>query len=687
MKRHIILFSGFLLMFLPLCSCASVYTIPVTVYNNMSHDVTGYQVEVRLGYSSHMQPDFDDVFFMKSDNSTQLSFWRKNYTLSQEAIFYVRLDIPVNYSTFYIYYGYPNERTKSNGYATFDFFESFDCIGNCGWILANENWDFGQDADYSIRFNNGSALLSGTAGCYTPHADGMTLSMLKELPLLNGSYVLELSARGTGGKYAQCAGGVSSENFAYIDGKAVYSSAPCAYTGCGECATDWTDAKSSVFTSNGSSKAFRLSTNISDCESAVSRFDNVRVRKSLSTEPLIIIGTEGEITGSGPATTTTTLPPGPVSLPVIGTGRGSSGGQLYEPTDIAVGLDGAAYVIERYNGRISKFDNTKTFVWTQGRKSESMSDTDLGVLDAPKSISLYYPSIYETRFYVADTMHDRVQILSAYNKESSFNWSYSYGERLGSSERRISRVYFENPAGIDVADSGIAVAADPFMNEITPVKFDHSSDLSGGLHYWIVGNSTVPGGAFVSPQSALLHSGRLYIADTGNNMIRIFDTYLGEDNAMHIRQNISFGGLGTGRGQFNAPTSIDVDDREYIYVADSGNDRVSIYDSLGRYVEEIGSRNCATKILTHPENYLGQFCTPMGVEVENRKLYVADTWNHRVQVFDVSYLPEPSCLTAGDTPPCGEIALLEVITHINKWAIGEAELSEVIVLINKWVQG
>ena len=667
-------------MLFPLCSCASVYDIPVTVYNNQSHEQAGYQVEIHLGYNSHMQPDFDDVLFTKSDNSTLLPFWRKNYSLAGEAVFYVRLDMPENYSTFYIYYGDPYASTQSNGPATFDFFESFDCTRNCGWIPAIENWDFAQDADYLIQFNNSSAYLSGTAGCYTPEANGMMPSIQKELLLLNGSYVLELSAKGTGGEYAQCSGGVSSENEAYIDSALVYSSAPCAYTGCSACSTDWIDGMSSVFSSNGSSKTLKLATNISDCERSKSWFDNVRVRKHLSPEPRISIGTEEEISGSGPATTTTTIPVTPPTPSVIGLGRGYSGGQLYEPTDVAVGVDGSVYVLEKYNGRISAFDKAGAFLWHQGQKSASISDTGIGVLDAPTSISVYYPSVYETRLYVADTMHDRIQILSVFGMGSFFNWSYTYGERLGSGQRKNFHIYFDNPSGVDVADSGVAVVADSSLSEIIQSTFDPIPER----RYSVLTNLTVPEGAFTSPQSALLHSGRLYIADTGNNMIRIFDTYLGDDDAMHMRQNISFGGPGNAKGQFNAPTSIDVDDRGYIYVADSGNDRVSIYDSLGMYVEDIGSRDCSTKILSHPEYYLGQFCTPMGVAVENRKLYVADTWNHRVQVFDVSNLPEPSCLISGDTPPCGVFSLGEVISYINKWVTGDAQLSDIIVLINKW---
>jgi len=45
------------------------------------------------------------------------------------------------------------------------------------------------------------------------------------------------------------------------------------------------------------------------------------------------------------------------------------------------------------------------------------------------------------------------------------------------------------------------------------------------------------------------------------------------------------------------------------------------------------------------------------------------------------------CTIPGDSPPCGEISLSEVINYINQWASGSASLSGVIDLINAWAAG
>jgi hypothetical protein len=55
---------------------------------------------------------------------------------------------------------------------------------------------------------------------------------------------------------------------------------------------------------------------------------------------------------------------------------------------------------------------------------------------------------------------------------------------------------------------------------------------------------------------------------------------------------------------------------------------------------------------------------------------------------DLVYLTiEEICRISGDTPPCGEVTLREVIDFINQWINDEASLSEVVQLINAWASG
>ncbi len=79
---------------------------PVTI-NNLGSGLTDYQVKVDVTYDADdMQSDFDDIRFVDSDDSTELSHWRESYTASASATFWVKVpSIPSGNKTIYMYYG------------------------------------------------------------------------------------------------------------------------------------------------------------------------------------------------------------------------------------------------------------------------------------------------------------------------------------------------------------------------------------------------------------------------------------------------------------------------------------------------------------------------------------------------------------------------------------------------------
>ena len=86
------------------------------------------------------------------------------------------------------------------------------------------------------------------------------------------------------------------------------------------------------------------------------------------------------------------------------------------------------------------------------------------------------------------------------------------------------------------------------------------------------------------------------------------------------------GGTGIGNGQFQEPRGLCVDSKNRVYVADTRNYRLQVFDRNGTYFGQIGERG--------PD--AGQFEEPMDVAIDGAgRIYVLDTWNHRIQVFDI----------------------------------------------------
>lgn len=74
---------------------------------------------------------------------------------------------------------------------------------------------------------------------------------------------------------------------------------------------------------------------------------------------------------------------------------------------------------------------------------------------------------------------------------------------------------------------------------------------------------------------------RLYVLDTKANMVHIF----GADDGVYKGE--SFGGKGSQEGSLKSPASIVVGEDKLIYVADSKNCRISVFDKQGIYVRNI----------------------------------------------------------------------------------------------------
>ena len=102
-----------------------------------------------------------------------------------------------------------------------------------------------------------------------------------------------------------------------------------------------------------------------------------------------------------------------------------------------------------------------------------------------------------------------------------------------------------------------------------------------------------------------------------------------------------FGSFGTGPGQMVSPDGVAIDRDGYIYVTDThtrfgGNNRVLKFDPEGHFVSSFGEYG------TRPGQFAGSFPFeggvegPCGIDIGRRTghLYIADTNNSRIQVFD-----------------------------------------------------
>ncbi len=107
---------------------------------------------------------------------------------------------------------------------------------------------------------------------------------------------------------------------------------------------------------------------------------------------------------------------------------------------------------------------------------------------------------------------------------------------------------------------------------------------------------------------------RLFVADSCNHRIQVFD-----DSG---RWTEEYGKPGSGVGELSYPYDVKIDAEGNQFVCEFGNSRIQVFDPEFQSVEIIGG----------PGSALGQFSNPWSLALDSKgNLWVADSGNHRIQ--------------------------------------------------------
>ncbi len=200
---------------------------------------------------------------------------------------------------------------------------------------------------------------------------------------------------------------------------------------------------------------------------------------------------------------------------------------------------------------------------------------------------------------------------------------------------------FLAPRGIDVGPDGLLYVADSGNNRIAVFSLDGQLVRSwGGLCDLYEapatctdpdGDGPLPSGAgqFKEPWGVAVGAdGTVYVADTWNHRIQRFSADGVFLSAWGVLGQVAAGQPAGERGLFYGPRDLALSPAGLLYVTDTGNKKVQVFDLDGRFVGEFGEGGPLP----------GQMDEPVGIAVgANGTLYVADTWNSRVDVFDQNH--------------------------------------------------
>lgn len=199
----------------------------------------------------------------------------------------------------------------------------------------------------------------------------------------------------------------------------------------------------------------------------------------------------------------------------------------------------------------------------------------------------------EGNIYVADTGNDRVQ---KFDEEGYFViqiGGFGFDEEQFNEPRDLCATMGLDMYVVDSQNRRIQ-RYDRYLNYLSTIVPNPNLDES--LQFGILG------GIDISP------SGEIYLADSEYDRILKLDSF--------ERPERSFGDIGYGRGRLRSPASLIVDQKRTVYVCDSGNDRIAMYDIFGEYQGSLGE---------------GDLRNPGGIDIgANGIIFIADTGNNRV---------------------------------------------------------
>ncbi|WP_345209963.1 NHL repeat-containing protein [Mucilaginibacter gynuensis] len=199
-----------------------------------------------------------------------------------------------------------------------------------------------------------------------------------------------------------------------------------------------------------------------------------------------------------------------------------------------------------------------------------------------------------------------------------------------------SAAYFNYPMGVSTDAAGNVYVADSYnsaIRKVTPAG--DVTTLAGTGTLGFVNGDAASAQFYAASASVADAAGNIYVADRGNNLIRKIAT----DGTVSTFAGYGIAGYGDGTGvnaYFNTPSGIAIDAAGNLYVADTGNNLIRKITPEGVVTTLAGIRTAGYVNATGTAAY---FNKPTGIAVDNKgNIFVAEALNNVIRKIDVNLL-------------------------------------------------
>jgi sugar lactone lactonase YvrE len=233
-------------------------------------------------------------------------------------------------------------------------------------------------------------------------------------------------------------------------------------------------------------------------------------------------------------------------------------------------------------------------------------------LDLSKFVWPNPPSITRIR-YINYWSGEKLDLSQQQQKQKKNSWMERVSGATVGGSNSVTKLRWQLliPNGIAVDSKGKVYIADSKVRAIFVVNIEDGS-------YEMIKNGEQANFKWLTGL-AMDDSDRLFAADSGLRRVLVFTP------DRKVEATITQGLI--------APSGVAVDnENRLLYVADPEQDQIFVFDADPPFkkIRTLGTGGQAHKLTT-----IGNFAKPVGVAVDkDSNLYVSDTWNNRIQVFD-----------------------------------------------------
>ena len=363
--------------------------------------------------------------------------------------------------------------------------------------------------------------------------------------------------------------------------------------------------------------------------------------------------------------------PGTISTVAGNGGAGFSGdgglatsAQLMTPLGLAVDAAGNLYIADAGNHRVRKVSPAGIVTTAAGNGSEGFSGDGSSAALAKLFLPVGVMVDVSGNILIADSNNERIRKVSSAGVISTIAGTGSLG--FGGDGGLATSAQLAVPYSIAMDPAGNIYIADSVNMRIRKIAPDGIISIAAGdgTEGFTGDEDLAVTAQLASPSSVAVDAaGNLYIADAGNNRIRkvspdgLIVTVAGDGTAGYAGD----GDLAT-VAQLSTPSGVAVDNSGNLYIADTGNNRIRLVRPDGIIVTIAGDGNQGFSG-DGMDPAMAQFDSPSAVALDAQgNVFIADTNNGRIRkitfgsttpTFTITDRGGTSSLSAGSAASIG----------------------------------